>query len=71
MFFEIQIRHILVYGCIYSSGMFEINMWDFNADDYWHREGYEKNVKAAWNQICRMARNMDRVNHICNDENLE
>lgn len=63
MFFEVKIRHILVYGYIYSDGMFEINMWDFNADDYWFRDGRKENIRKAWHEITHLARHMDRVNH--------
>ena len=63
-FFEIQIRHILVYGYIYNTGMFEINMWDFDADEYWFRDGRKNTVKAAWQAVYRLARDMDRFNHI-------
>ena len=68
MFFQIQIRHILVYGYIYDNGMFEISMWDFDADDYWVRDGRKKNVKAAWRQVYHLARDMDRFNHFIDED---
>lgn len=71
MFFQIQIRHILVYGYIYDNGMFEINMWDFDADDYWFRDGRKKNVKAAWRMIYHMARDMDRFNHFIDEDGVK
>lgn len=63
-FFEIRVRHILVYGHIYDNGMFDICLWDFDVDDYWVRNGYEYNMKAAWHKIYHLARDMDRFNHI-------
>lgn len=71
MFFQIQIRHVLVYGYIYDNGMFEINMWDFDADDYWFRDGRKKNVKAAWRMIHHMARDMDRFNHFIDEDGVK
>lgn len=71
MFFQIQIRHVLVYGYIYDNGMFEINMWDFDADDYWFRDGRKKSVKAAWHMIYHMARNMDRFNHFIDEDGVK
>jgi hypothetical protein len=71
MFFQIQIRHVLVYGYIYDDGMFEINMWDFDADDYWFRDGRKKTVKAAWRMIYHMARDMDRINHIFDEDGVK
>ena len=71
MFFQIQIRHVLVYGYIYDNGMFEINMWDFDADDYRVRDGRKKNVKAAWRQVYHLARDMDRFNHFIDEDGVK
>ena len=71
MFFQIQIRHVLVYGYIYDNGMFDINMWDFDADDYWFRDGYEYSVKNAWRKIYHIARDMDRINHIFDEDGVK
>lgn len=62
-FFDIQIRNITAYGIIYSNGMYEVNMWDFPADEYWFREGRMSTMQAAWRQVFHLAREMDRFNH--------
>ena len=74
-FFSIDIRNITAYGTIYSNGFFELNMWDFPADEWCFREGNMGTMKAAWKQIHHLARDMDRFNHYldegCNDETIE
>jgi hypothetical protein len=68
-FFDISIRNITAYGIIYSNGVFEVNMWDFSADDYRYREGKLDSMKAAWKQIHHLARDMDRFNHYLDEGN--
>lgn len=69
-FFNIEIRNVTCYGIIYSTGAFEINFWDFNADDYNSIEGKATDARKAWKEISTFARNMDRINHTFNG-NLE
>lgn len=59
-FFEMKIRQVLVYGYIYNNGMYEVNMWHFEADDYKFREGKVNSPKAAWHTIYATARGMDK-----------
>lgn len=64
-FFEMKIMQVLIYGYIYDNGMYEVNMWHFNADDYRFRDGKAPNVKSAWRVIYANARVMNKE-----DENI-
>lgn len=64
-FFEMKIMQVLIYGYIYDNGMYEVNMWHFDADDYRFRDGKASNVKSAWRVIYANARAMNKE-----DENI-
>lgn len=64
-FFEMKVMQVLIYGYIYNNGMYEVNMWHFDADDYRFREGKANSPKDAWYIIYTVTRCMNKE-----DENI-
>lgn len=64
-FFEMKVMQVLIYGYIYNNGMYEVNMWHFEADDYKFRDGKAHDIKSAWRIIYASARTMNKE-----DENI-